>query len=98
MLSTRNNFKGQFLKLDDKIYMCAYLGMQDQDNENQQTILSFMVNGVVKSVTVSHDDIIDLAENANGYEPEDFDRAQDAVDDWAKLDAAEFVNDWELYE
>ena len=94
-LLNKNKFNGELLENDGKTYMCAYLGMNDNDPEN--TIYKFMINGNVKSVSLNEDDVMGLAEDANGYYVDNLYDAQGAVEDWIKMDVAEFVNYWELY-
>jgi|SRR5699024_3497697 len=96
LLTKDKKFTGQLLNVKDQTYMCAYLGMYEQFDGS--VIVKFLVNGVNKSVVLSIDDLLSLASDVNGYEPEDLDRAQDSVDQWISSDVAEFINDWGLYQ
>ncbi len=96
MLTKNENLNCQILNIDNDIYMCAYLGMDD--TKFGYTKIMFLVNGKHRDMTLSDEDVVSLTTDYNLCELADIEDAQRNLDNWLTTDVAEFVNDWELYD
>ena len=94
MYTTQNkNIQCQLLTVNDKTYMCAYLGMEDVFED---TKINFLINGTYTNILLTPDDLLETATYIEGESVDNSSDAQIIIDSYLTYHVSDFIDYYEF--